>query len=68
MKCLTLSTPLEVSVGVANAAVEVDLGVNVLAILSSDTAAQETALVDVNALTLGSVVEVGHLGWMNVVT
>lgn len=55
-----MTSPLEVSVVVANAAVEVHFGVDVLAVLTTDAASQPAALVDVDAGNLGGVVEVGH--------
>lgn len=65
---LTLTTPLEAPVLVANAAVEVHLGIDVLAVLAGDAAAQPAALVDVDGGGLGGVVEVGHVGCCRVVT
>lgn len=60
---LTLATPLEVSIVIANAAVEVDLGIDVLSVLTLNAAAQPAAIVDVDARDLGGVVEVGHFEW-----
>lgn len=56
----TRTTPLEAAIVVANAAVEVDLGVDELAVLTGDASAQPAALVDVDGGDLGGVVEVGH--------
>lgn len=58
---LTLATPLEMSIVVSNAAVEVHLSIDILAVFTSDAAAQPVAFMDLNAGGLGGVVEVGHL-------
>lgn len=46
---------------IANAAVEVDLSVDKLAVFTSDAAAQPTALMDVDGRSFGGEVEVRHL-------
>lgn len=57
---LTLAAPLEVSVVIANAAVKVELSIDVLAVFTSDATTKPSALVDVDARGLGCVVKVRH--------
>lgn len=64
MDGLTLAAPLEAPVLVTDAAVEVHLGVDVLAILASDAATQPAALVDSDGWAFGGEVEVGHVGYI----
>lgn len=49
------------TVDVANAAVQVDLGVVELAVLAADAGAEDPALVDVDGLKLAGLVEVRHV-------
>lgn len=56
----TLGSPDEAAVLVAKAVVEVDVCVDVLAILSAGTGSQDVALVDADGVVLAGVQEVRH--------
>lgn len=56
-----LASPCKVAVFVADARVQVDLRLDVLAILTGNAASEDVAIVDANAGDLAGVVEVGHV-------
>lgn len=51
-----------ITIDVADVLVEVDLGIDVLAVLTGHTGTEDVSIVDADAGDVGGEVEVGHCG------